>query len=265
MALTAQGRRLTDVHRRRQVRWATAADSEIRRAWRLLDLSDIDAGRAAFQQRMLSVVQRYHGLSQSEAVAYLARYRLAEVGTRAGALAVPGLDYAATLDVIDGYGPRGLKHRIGQGVPPRLAYAQQQRLLMAETRKAILAGGRGVIRESGRADRRAIGWRRVSDGDPCTFCAMLVSRGPAYTSEAKALSKDGTDDPYHPNCGCTVEVVYGDWIPTEAEQVYVDAYFDAAEAANDAGEKRTADTVLWRMREDGTFRDSPSRRRVKRD
>lgn len=265
MALTAQGRRLTDVHRRRQVRTATAAASEIRRAWRLIDLSNIDAGRAAFLQRMLGIVVRYHGLSEREAVAYLSRYRIAETGAEWGAVVRPGLDYATAVRDLDGYGPRGLKHRIGQGVAPRVAYLEQRNLLIDQTRTMILAGGRGVIRESARRDRRAIGWRRVTDGDPCTFCAMLCSRGPAYTSEARALSKAGSDDPYHPNCGCSVEVVYGDWVPTEAEQVYVDAYFDAAEAANEAGQKRTADTVLWRMREDGTFRDSPSRRRVKRD
>lgn len=211
---------------------------------------------------MLNVVVRYHGVSEAEAVAYLSRYRLAEIGRPTGSLVVPGLDYAAAIDMIDGYGPRGLKHRIRQGVPAPVAYMRQRNLLMAETRKVILSGGRGVVRESGRADREAVGWRRVSDGDPCTFCAMLVSRGPAYTSEARALSRQESDDPYHDNCGCTVEIIYGDWQPTEREQEFIDAYFDAAESANDAGEMRTADTVLWRMREAGTFRDSPARRAV---
>lgn len=262
MADTRRGAVLTDRFRRRQVRLSITAESEIRRAWRLIDVDDIDAGRSAFLSRMTGIVARYHGLSESEAVAYLARYRIAEIGSAAGVVVVPGLDYAATTDLLDGYGPRGLKSRIEKGAPPRLAYAQQRALLLAETRMAIMAGGRGVVRESARGDRRAVGWRRVSDGDPCTFCAMLVSRGPAYTSEAKALSVKGSEDPYHPNCGCTVEVLYGPWEPTEAEQRYVDAYYDAAQAATAAGEKRTAATVLHRMRRQGDFRDSPARRAV---
>ena len=101
----------------------------------------------------------------------------------------------------------------------------------------------------------------MSDGNPCAFCAMLVSRGPAYTSEAAALAQ-GNGDPYHKKCGCTVEVLYGPWVPNETEQGFVDAYFDAAEAANAAGQKRTADTVLWRMRQGGSFTDSPAVRNV---
>ncbi|KAB5606685.1 hypothetical protein EHS19_06735 [Bifidobacterium jacchi] len=53
---------------------------------------------------------------------------------------------------------------------------------------------------------RADGWRRVSDGDPCAFCAMLVTRGPVYTSRDKALHTtnpapgipSGTLHKYHP-------------------------------------------------------------------
>ncbi|HLR96542.1 MAG TPA: hypothetical protein VK053_18605, partial [Jiangellaceae bacterium] len=173
----------------------------------------------------------------------------------------PGLDVAATASLADRTGPRGYLYRIGKGLPPEVAYQQMASMVDGELRKAILAGGRGVVRESTGADRRAIGWRRVSDGDPCTFCVMLVSRGPAYTSVAKALTK-GNGDPYHNHCGCTVEAVYGDWEPTEAEQKFVDAYMDAAEAADAADEPRTAQTVLWRMRENGKFGDSPARRRV---
>lgn len=110
-----------------------------------------------------------------------------------------------------------------------------------------------------RRDPRAIGWRRVSDGDPCAFCAMLVSRGPAYTSGRKALLRASDGHKYHPHCGCTIEPVYGDWKPSRQEQQWVDQYFTAAESLPE-GTPRTAGTVLPRMRRGGLFRDSTVRR-----
>jgi hypothetical protein len=259
MALTEPGARATDNHRRKQVAIATSADSEIRRAWRILDVDDIDGTRRAWERQMSGIIAKYHQVSQVQAAQYLSQYRLAELGTTAGQVNRVSLDLATDMAVLDANGPQAFKKRIGQGQTPFQAQHAAQGLVMAQTRKMILAGGRGLIRESGRADSRAIGWRRKSDGDPCTFCGMLVSRGPAYTSEAKALAK-GNEDPYHPNCGCTVEIVYGDWMPTEEEQKYVDSYFDAAEEADKIHGRRTADTVLHRMRDNGSFRDSPARR-----
>lgn len=263
MALTTAGAVLTDRHRRRQIATTIAADSEIRRAMRMLELDDIDRNRTAWQQRMVGIVAKYHRVSEVQAADYLARYRLAELGTAGGPIATAGLDTRIALEVIDAAGPQALKRRIGKGFDLREALQITSNEVAAETRKLILAGGRGTVRESARRDRRAIGWRRKSDGDPCTFCAMLVSRGPAYTEEAAALAK-GNGDPYHDHCACTVEVVYGDWIPTETEQRFVDSYFEAAEAATEAGLPRTAPNVLATMRTNGTFRDSPVRRAVAR-
>jgi hypothetical protein len=264
MADTARGAILTDRHRRRQVAFATASDSRIRRTWRLLDLADIDGTRAVWNATTVNEIAGRYMVSRHLAEQYLAAYRTVELGAVTGGTVLPGFDRATWSAVLDAVGPQALKRQIRAGVPARLAYETVRGQVVAEARKMIMSGGRGTVRESARQDSRAVGWRRVSDGDPCTFCAMLVSRGPAYTSEALALTKGATDDPYHRNCGCTVEVIYGDWQPTEAEQVFVDAYFDAAEAADAADEPRTAGTVLWRMREGGTFTDSPARRAIER-
>lgn len=262
MAITPQGARLTDVHRRRQIRTAIRADSALRRAMKTLDPSDIDGTRFQWRQRSLLVLQQYYGMSQIEARDYLGRFRLAELGTLSGPIVEPRLNFGIADSMLDVAGPATFKRAIADGVTEAEAYRRAVNQVLAEAHTIIMSAGRGLIRESGQADHRAVGVRRVSDGDPCTFCAMLVSRGPAYTSEAKALSKAGTSDPYHHHCGCTTEIIYGDWLPTEAEQGYIDAYNGAAEAANAAGENRTAQTVLWRMRDAGTFKDSPARRAV---
>lgn len=270
MALTPRGASITDKHRRRAVAMATRADSRLRRAWSRLDLENLDAGRAAFQKEIGGVLLRYYELEAETAQRLLAQYRLAELGTPSGPVVRPPMDLAGSIASVDRAAVVGTKARIAQGVPDTVAFERARREMMAEAHRIMLAGSRGTIIESAAADSRAIGWRRVSDGDPCAFCALLVSRGPAYLSEAKALKnanapsgwvgKYGNKDPYHPNCGCSVEPVYGDWQPTETEQGYIDAYFEAAEAVSDDGLPRTAQTVLPRMREDGEFKDSPARR-----
>lgn len=75
----------------------------------------------------------------------------------------------------------------------------------------VLRAGRETIQQS------APRWRRVTDGKPCEFCAMLAGRGPVYTSEDAA---DGGQ--YHAHCGCTAEPFDGDpseWVPSPDEQL----------------------------------------------
>jgi hypothetical protein len=93
---------------------------------------------------------------------------------------------------------------------------------------------------------------------------MLVSRGAVYRSkrstEGDVLrpSRQGGDKLlFHGHCGCTAEIVYGEWIPNRTEQRFIDAYDKAAKQADNAGEPRTQENILWRMRDNGGFRDSP--------
>ena len=140
--------------------------------------------------------------------------------------------------------------------------------------------GRETVIASAEASGRS--WRRVSDGKPCTFCGMLVGRGPVYRSEAAAggvgrgrdvstnFRADGTRKRggqakgvkarggrrlgagVHDSCGCAVVEQIGTWTPTAEEQRYRDLY-----EANAGGD---AHKVLARMRADpnaqGVFNDA---------
>ena len=272
MALTERGAIATDQLRRRQMAIATNADSALRRAWARIDLNNLDRNRLAWQRDIAEILSANYGLEANAAENYLSEYRFAELGTTSGPVVRPPIDLAGDIASMDATAIVGTKARIATGTVDPVAFEQARQQMMDEAHRLIIAGARGTITESSAADSRIIGWRRKSDGDPCAFCAMLVSRGPSYLSQASALSNPnaaqgwigatGRPDPYHHRCACTVEPVYGDWKPTEAEQVYVDAYYDAAEEATDAGSPRTAATVLHRMRDSGDFKDSPSRRRI---
>lgn len=90
--------------------------------------------------------------------------------------------------------------------------------MAARAHREVMRAGREKVQ------RTAPLWRRVTDGKPCGFCAMLASRGPVYRSEATARGAGGR---YHDHCGCTVEPHYGsfaEWKPTPEEQRFIDAY-----------------------------------------
>ena len=73
-------------------------------------------------------------------------------------------------------------------------------------------GAREQIQDSAKADRRAIGWIRVTSGEPCYFCAMLASRGPVYSvdsfDDSDALFDGAGHHKVHDNCGCSMRQVY---------------------------------------------------------
>ena len=108
--------------------------------------------------------------------------------------------------------------------------------LATRTHREVMEAGRQVVQRSSKR------WRRVTDGAPCGFCAMLASRGPVYTSQDTA---DGGR--YHGRCGCTAEPFEGDfadWQPSEAEQRYIDAY-NASYEPGISPEKLTARMDAW--------------------
>ncbi|MFI2242371.1 VG15 protein [Streptomyces chrestomyceticus] len=69
-------------------------------------------------------------------------------------------------------------------------------------------GGRDALREARENDDECIGYYRMTDANPCGFCAMLASRGLVYTETRNASRRtrtwvdDQDPDQYHPDCHC---------------------------------------------------------------
>lgn len=88
--------------------------------------------------------------------------------------------------------------------------------------------GREVVRGTAEADPEALGWARISDGDPCAFCAMLISRGAVYKNEqtagrAAADTFDGGSPwRWHDHCGCQAIPIFDPDDPhlVRAEELY---------------------------------------------
>lgn len=92
------------------------------------------------------------------------------------------------------------------------AHAQAGARQAAAAKRIAMNGARSTEWATAQADRRALGYIRVSQsGTPCGWCAMLISRGAVYKSKATAEFSDG--DKYHDNCHCVAETI---WTPAQA-------------------------------------------------
>lgn len=98
--------------------------------------------------------------------------------------------------------------------------------------RQTVAAGRDLIETAGNGDRRLRGYARITDGNPCGFCAMLAARGAVYRSRQRAelggrKKPEGSADArnpknkrppvgladlskYHNGCHCQVIPVYTD-------------------------------------------------------
>lgn len=73
--------------------------------------------------------------------------------------------------------------------------------LAGATARIALDAGRQTVLDAVDDDREAIGWIRITDADPCAFCAMLSSRGPVF-------SEDTAHFQAHAHCACMAAPVY---------------------------------------------------------
>ena len=151
--------------------------------------------------------------------------------------------------------------------------------LAVRQHQTTLDAGRDVVVLSAAANDRR--WRRVTDGNPCAFCAMLATRtdytspfaaqyvvGRGKTTRLGARGRRGLGvrprgsrslgEKYHDNCGCTVAEVFDDWEPSHAERQQKALYEEARKACDEKGLEPNLKNILAQMRElgDGTVHDA---------
>jgi len=240
VATTTEGRDLTNAHRIQQVIIGQDTQQE---ATLLTDtyLTTPAPDRTAWLAAMLLMASSRWRQSQRLAAAYLHEFDHAENAPVGGSVVELRFPDARAVTMLTDLIPAPLVAELEEPLEQELV-----RTVAAEAGKLAMTGGRSTIDLTSR--RRRVRYRRVSDGNPCAFCAMLAQSGPRYSEETAYFRA-------HPDCGCTAEPVYGIWQPTALERKWVDAYDDAAEAARKAGEpllaphgRQRRDTILWRMR-----------------
>ena len=249
MASPADLRAITNEHRVAQVAATAPLLLESQAAWSLLDIDALDATAPRWAAAQLALLRAKRAISSSLAARYLSDFRTAAIGTRSGMEVVaPPLDELQARTMLRVSGPIAVKNFIAGGREPLDAYRTAGAALAGRSQEWALNGGRSAVQATVHKDPVARGWRRVSSGRPCAFCAMLVTRSHARLDIGGFKA--------HAHCGCSAEPYYTDSPSiTDEEWEWMQAYEQAAEQARAAGEAVRApsrrspkDTVLWRMR-----------------
>jgi hypothetical protein len=205
MARTAQGRQLTSQHRAQQLAVRARSLRQLLDLWPVVDPADLTDTIDVFTQAAVLIALNGYDESSAASSRYYTLFRLAEgivgggaprnvLAVRPARAALAGdLRGAALKGIIDG-------RKAGMSI----AGAKDNGLVRVAGAmvKSVLAGGRMTIIEGVRADPVALGWQRVTSGDPCAFCRMLAARGATYKTEKAADFKP------HDGCACTPEPLY---------------------------------------------------------
>lgn len=129
--------------------------------------------------------------------------------------------------------------RAGQSVETARKNAAAQ--LSGAASKLVLDAGRDTIQQAVRDDAEAIGWARVTDAKPCSFCAMLASRGPVYKSRQSAGFQA------HNHCACVPAPVFSE---DEAWLGHASDLYEQWQQVT-AGKSGTDAMIAWRRHWEG--------------
>lgn len=213
MAATVEARRLSEAHRLAQAQLGAETVRMVLASWRLLNLDDLDASFEDWLRVLVPIIRSQRRTSATLAANYVQTFRALELGL-AGATLSPVLADSLPLEQLATSllvtGPASIRSNLARKVPLERALAVAQRASAGAAMRHALNGGRDTIVRTVDADERALGWGRSTSGSPCSFCAMLVARGPVYRGRGTA------DFRAHDNCSCSAEPVYRDdaaWTP----------------------------------------------------
>ena len=191
MARTNAGRELTALHRQRQLvlRAATLRDMLVlSKLWNspFDDFADATATLVESRRPISSALAAdyYRGLRFAEGVPGTATPELVSETNRDKVLASLYVTGLGTYN-------RSVK----AGLTTTAAREQALVSLSGAVGRHVLNAGRDTIIGSVKADKRGGGWARVTSGKPCSWCAMIASRGPVF-------SEDTADFQAHDHCMC---------------------------------------------------------------
>lgn len=234
-------------HMRKQVQNAAVVQAGLSVAWdKGLNPADLDASFPGYLRSALALVSAGRGMAVSTATNY---YGNAKEGAgfdkTIPALATPQMDIFKATQALLMTGPVAVKKQLSTGVGLTAAMDAAKAQTLRVGKRLTLEAPRKHLIELVKKDTDALGWSRVSDGQPCHFCAMLVSRGPVY-KEGTARFKA------HNGCGCSVRPFFkgeadGGWSP---DALALRQLWDGEDADGNMLPGRTRGTTLtvneWR-------------------
>ncbi|HYH54017.1 MAG TPA: hypothetical protein VD761_07795 [Solirubrobacterales bacterium] len=205
MARTEAGRLLTEQHHTAQIQVRARALRDYLRLWPIWNGDEESFNQMAAAAIVL--VRAYHGLSATLASSYFQSFRLAEQVAGEAAIRPAGpIDESKVLSGLVVTGRDSVADALRAGRSPEDARRAALTRTSGSITRQVLTGGRETLVRSVAEDKEALGWGRVTDGNPCPFCALLASRGPVYKEET-------VDFEAHDHCTCAAMPFYkgADW------------------------------------------------------
>lgn len=190
---TAAGSTLTVAASARAVQLTIRAQllRDVARLWPLLDVKRLDETFPGWIRAMSLLVTDYHGQSAAAAARFYqqAREHAIQSPTPYRLIRLAPAPSPDWLDRAFGFSGPGMLSR--DTARPNTALSTT----LGTAARVALDGGRTTVLDTAQADPVAIGWYRVTDGQPCAFCALLASRGVVYKQDTAGFKS-------HNDCGC---------------------------------------------------------------
>lgn len=208
---------MAQAHMAQQVKQAAVVQLALSRLWdETIDPADLARTFLVFREKAAVLIGGGRILSERKADDY---YRTLLAFRGLDASDIPALiddprtaaTIKASLSAASGPQLAEIDRLRAQGLPFAVAFEAARSNMLGSAKRQVLNAGRSRLTGLARAHKRIRGWARVGDGNPCAFCAMLISRGPVY-------SEDTVDFRAHDRCGCSVRLVTfdepdGGWSP----------------------------------------------------
>lgn len=204
MARTEAGKALTEQHYQAQLKLRALALRDYVQLWPTWTGDSAGFKRLAVASVVL--VKAHQSLSAQLGASYFEAFRLAEDPGGSAHSYLPDPMTSELEDKLVGAlyetGQFSVQRSLASGKSPEYAMRTALTNTSGVVGNEVVKGGRGSILRSTANDKEAFGWRRVTSGHPCAFCALLAARGAAYTEE------DTADFKAHGHCSCTAEPAY---------------------------------------------------------
>lgn len=193
---------------------AAAAAADLATALGRLDVGDLSGTLTPFAALVAAIVDRYGKAASALSVQqYLAARRIFGITSRFTAMPAKPVPLQQVGSVVS-WATQPLWAQ-------NSAVEAAERNLEAGVKKLVLDQGRHTIIDNVHRDPKAHGWARVTETRPCSFCALLATRGAVYRSDRTASFKS------HDHCACHAEPTFGPYEPParvrEWQQLYRDS------------------------------------------
>lgn len=228
MAVTTAGARLTEAHRTTQAKTGALVAYAAARLWmKTVKPGNLEETTSAWMRLVRALLLQQRKKSIATTRVYYPAFRKLEIPGEP-MFTMPQIETIDDEEIFTSLrvtGPIAYQKAVkrvnelkdhGAPLTPELekslldeAFESASKTSSAAAMRLAIDGGRDQMLEASRSDKLALGWARVTQADPCYFCAALASRGFDYGknafAESNSLFVGAGKAKVHDGCQCTME------------------------------------------------------------